>query len=134
MSESTHNWLIYEHLIHNCYSETALAFGSSCHLGVAESDMDDRMEDVLNESSPTNSPAQDSMPARKSITLLITRGNIKDAIDLCNSEFPNSLSDGSENSRYILFLLECQQFIEFLRESSTKAFQFAQEGFFLPMF
>ncbi|KAJ3395063.1 Intraflagellar transport protein 56 [Lobulomyces angularis] len=138
------HWLIYEHLVHNCYSETANSFSSSTQISninnnsSTNSNEDVEMKDAKRLDTTINRPSSfnqasiasedsKSLEDRKVIYHLVNSGNIKDAIEYCNSAFPNSLSGTTPESLYMCFLLHCQQFIEYIRIDSNEAFTFAQE-------
>ncbi|KAI9327244.1 CTLH/CRA C-terminal to lish motif domain-containing protein [Zopfochytrium polystomum] len=67
-----------------------------------------------------------SIDARKRLFSLVTAGKIAETIALCDREFPGALAGDSQDSVDMRFQLNCQQFIECIRESAPNALQFAQ--------
>ncbi|KAI8905767.1 CTLH/CRA C-terminal to lish motif domain-containing protein [Powellomyces hirtus] len=154
--------LVYEHLVHHCYSETAQSFGAACnidpstaldrpHRGVkspmhagdrgSDSDMMDTSADYNNNngggqrfgaagglggaaSPPT--PAQ-TMENRKIISELVLAGEVGEAIEYCNSVFPETLTGDTPESADIMFQLQCQRFVECVKVSAAEAMTFAQQ-------
>ncbi|KAJ3327373.1 Ran-binding protein 9 [Blyttiomyces sp. JEL0837] len=213
----TIHMLIYEHLIYNCYSETAKAFGAACQLGgkkkpkfqislarqpsktgephqnsnnnnnnnsinntgameldksmnpsssilsnigssaigsvtaAAQMDIDCDLisgkegpsilagmaatSEDLQTSAASNLSLENSiaaslrtLEARKYLSSLIVSGKVREAIAFCNSAFPPALAASTDRSLDICFQLQCQQFIEYVRNGAApEALRFAQE-------
>ncbi|KAI8895455.1 CTLH/CRA C-terminal to lish motif domain-containing protein [Globomyces pollinis-pini] len=118
--------IIYDYLVHNCYSETATSFGAACK-------MDDKP--VVSDSSSINSESMDidchetasaSLSLRKECRQLILQGKIRDAIVFCHSQMPGLLAAVTPEATQVRFVLQCQQFIEYVRSNSPQALEFAQ--------
>lgn len=75
-----------------------------------------------------NAGALKTLDTRKHVRDLILSGNISDVIQYLNASFPSLLDGKNSKSLDMLFMLQCQQFIEFVRSSAPDALRFAQEG------
>ncbi|KND03907.1 uncharacterized protein SPPG_01359 [Spizellomyces punctatus DAOM BR117] len=122
--------LIYEHLVHNCYSETARAFNASCridsHFGPDEKrlELDDDGDVEMSEGVT----AAQTLEPRKRVWEMIVKGQIPEAIEFCNDAFPGVLDGTTKESVDILFELQCQRFVECVRQRcAVDALAFAQE-------
>ncbi|KAJ3258715.1 hypothetical protein HK103_003309 [Boothiomyces macroporosus] len=107
--------MIYDYLVHSCFSETAAAFGSACQL------INNDMEVDLSSQDPTS-----SLEPRKIMSTMIRNGEIKEAVAFCNENFPGLLGNKTPESNEINFILTCQQFIEYARNDASKALMYAQ--------
>ncbi|KAJ3322220.1 hypothetical protein HDV06_003280 [Boothiomyces sp. JEL0866] len=110
--------MIYDYLVHSCFSETAAAFGSACQLVNNDMDID------LSSQDPTS-----SLEPRKAISTMVRKGEIKEAVSFCNENFPGLLGNKTPESNEINFILTCQQFIEYARSDASKALMYAQTVF-----
>jgi hypothetical protein len=68
-----------------------------------------------------------TLNSRKKLYDLICQGNISEAIEYCEDVFPNVLASQSDQ---VNFALRCQQFIECVKQSTSEALIFAQNGSF----
>ena len=98
--------LIYEHLIHNCYSETAQTFGR-------ESQIDLTNLKVQSDSLKT-------IQQRKHIFNFIINGRIKEALDCIQATFPYALLFTVNYFYYYLIYLKRHQFK--IRKTSRRTF------------
>ena len=124
--------IVYEHLIHNCYSETALLFGNACKLSnnnKVDEHGDMEMTDTLDAKFSSTAAGLESMENRKVIYQLIVKSNINEAVKFCHLAFSNALNGVTPESMDICFQIKCQQFIECVKKGgSIEAFNYAQSG------
>ena len=171
--QDTVHQLIYDYLVHHCYSETAKSFADVCQLShesrhttssistrssKIHMDLDTDVEipashdtmdvDTLDEPRSSsdhlngigglngadsltianNRTSLTTLESRKTLSQLVLKGQIKEAIKFCNDMFPKILTVDTLESNEILFTLKCQLFIEYIRISAPEALTFAQEG------
>ncbi|KAJ3016703.1 hypothetical protein HKX48_003907 [Thoreauomyces humboldtii] len=136
--------LVYQHLVHNCYQETARSFGTACNITspVGSESASSSLPalphnpDAMDTSStpagglggcpPPPTPLE-SLEHRNRIHELCLAGNIEEAVRYCNSVFPEALAGETPESVEMLFKLQCQRFVECVRVSAPEAMTFAQQ-------
>ena len=99
--------IIFAHLTHNCYGETARAFLAQWKSNEAELETHQRF-------------ALDSLECRKELARLITEGRIQEALRYGEQFFPQVFCDEENASnRRLRFRLMTQHFVELVRLGST---------------
>lgn len=92
---------ILEYLLHNGYSQSASAFKRSVTCPQL-------LDNNSNNSMDVDNDKETEAATRRDIRLALLRGNIDEAIDICNSHYPGVL----DNNEIIRFRLACRKFIE----------------------
>ncbi|TPX38923.1 hypothetical protein SeMB42_g06547 [Synchytrium endobioticum] len=75
----------------------------------------------------TSTSAVSSLDSRKALYQLVVQGRIPEARTFCHKYFPDALNGETPESEDVGFQLQCQQFIECVRNSAPDALNYAQE-------
>ncbi|TPX31514.1 hypothetical protein SmJEL517_g05134 [Synchytrium microbalum] len=82
---------------------------------------------IASSSTSNGTTMSSSLEPRKQLYSLVCSGRILEAVAYCHAHFPDALNGKTPESEDVCFKLQCQQFIECVRNSGVDALKFAQE-------